>query len=93
MGEACPGTNYYGVKLVTEELIPLLQLSNSAKIVNVSSTLGQLELVLNEKAKKELSDTDSLTEEKVEELLKRYLEDLKEDCWKPKDGLLIFRLT
>ncbi|XP_028051443.1 short-chain dehydrogenase/reductase 2b-like isoform X3 [Camellia sinensis] len=79
MGEACLGTNYYGVKLVTEEFIPLLQLSDSAKIVNVSSTLGQLELVLNEKAKKELSDTDSLTEEKVEEVLKRYLEDLKED--------------
>ncbi|GMQ07133.1 hypothetical protein CsSME_00051464 [Camellia sinensis var. sinensis] len=79
MGEACLGTNYYGVKLVTEEFIPLLQLSDSAKIVNVSSTLGQLELVLNEKAKKELSDTDSRTEEKVEEVLKRYLEDLKED--------------
>ncbi|KAI7988088.1 Short-chain dehydrogenase/reductase 2b [Camellia lanceoleosa] len=78
MGETCLGTNYYGVKLVTEELIPLLQLSDSAKIVNVSSTLGQLELVLNEKAKKELSDTDSLTEEKVEEVLKRYLEDLLE---------------
>ncbi|CAL5360032.1 unnamed protein product [Camellia sinensis] len=30
-------------KVVTEELIPLLQLSDSAKIVNVSSTLGQLE--------------------------------------------------
>ncbi|CAL5437371.1 unnamed protein product [Camellia sinensis] len=83
MGEACLGTNYYGVKLVTEELIPLLQLSDSAKIVNVSSTLGQLELVLNEKAE-ELSDTDSLTEEKVEEVLKRYLEDLKEDLLETK---------
>ncbi|CAL5437373.1 unnamed protein product [Camellia sinensis] len=84
MGEACLGTNYYGVKLVTEELIPLLQLSDSAKIVNVSSTMGQLEVVLNEKAKKELSDTDSLTEEKVEEVLKRYLEDLKEDLLETK---------
>ncbi|KAI7989685.1 Short-chain dehydrogenase/reductase 2b [Camellia lanceoleosa] len=84
MGEACLGTNYYGVKLVTEEFIPVLQLSDSAKIVNVSSTLGQLELVLNEKAKKELSDTDNLTEEKVEEVLKRYLEDLKEDLLETK---------
>ncbi|KAI7988781.1 Short-chain dehydrogenase/reductase 2b [Camellia lanceoleosa] len=84
MGEACLGTNYYGVKLVTEELIPFLQLSDSAKIVNVSSTMGQLELVLNEKAKKELSDTDSLTEEKVEEVLKRYLDDLKEDLLETK---------
>ncbi|KAL7167484.1 hypothetical protein ACSBR2_038028 [Camellia fascicularis] len=84
MGEACLGTNYYGVKLVTEEFIPLLQLSDSPKIVNVSSTMGQLELVLNEKAKKELSDTDSLTEEKVEEVLKRYLEDLKEDLLETK---------
>ncbi|KAI7990010.1 Short-chain dehydrogenase/reductase 2b [Camellia lanceoleosa] len=39
---------------------------------------------LNEKAKKELSDSDSLIEEKVEEVLKRYLEDLKEDLLETK---------
>jgi (+)-neomenthol dehydrogenase len=40
----CLRTNYYGITLVTKELIPLLQLSNSARIINVSSTLGQLKV-------------------------------------------------
>jgi len=39
----CLRTNYYGIKLVSKELIPLLQLSNSARIINVSS-LGQLKV-------------------------------------------------
>ncbi|KAF5943271.1 hypothetical protein HYC85_020913 [Camellia sinensis] len=66
MGEACLGTNYYGVKLVTEELIPLLQLPDC------------------QNSKKELSDTDSHAEEKVEVVLKRYLDDLKEDLLETK---------
>lgn len=42
--ETCLKTNYYGVKLLTEELIPLLQLSDNPKIVNVSASLGQLQV-------------------------------------------------
>ncbi|KAI3903502.1 hypothetical protein MKW98_032156, partial [Papaver atlanticum] len=38
----CLETNYYGVKSVTKALIPLLQLSESPRIVNVSSALGKL---------------------------------------------------
>ena len=38
----CMRTNYYGAKLVTEALLPLLQLSSSGKIVNVSSGFGLL---------------------------------------------------
>lgn len=39
----CLDTNYYGVKNVTEALIPLLQLSTSgARIVNVSSLRSEL---------------------------------------------------
>ncbi|KAG5563164.1 hypothetical protein RHGRI_005800 [Rhododendron griersonianum] len=79
VAEACLRTNYYGVKLVTEELIPLLQLSDSPRIVNVSSILGQLKLISNEKAKKELSDIESLTVEKVDELVQEFAKDLKED--------------
>jgi len=33
----CVETNYYGAKRTTEALIPLLQLSDSPRIVNVSS--------------------------------------------------------
>ncbi|XP_058202526.1 (+)-neomenthol dehydrogenase-like isoform X3 [Rhododendron vialii] len=79
VAEACLRTNYYGVKLVTEELIPLLQLSDSPRIVNVSSTRGQLQLISNEKAKKELTDIESLTVEKVDELVQEFAKDFKED--------------
>ncbi|KAK9276403.1 hypothetical protein L1049_005936 [Liquidambar formosana] len=77
--EGCLRTNYYGPKQLTQALIPLLQKSNAARIVNVSSTLGQLKLISNEKAKKELGDADGLTEEKVDEVVKGFLEDVKED--------------
>ena len=38
----CMRTNYYGAKLVTEALLPLLQLSSSGRIVNVSSGFSLL---------------------------------------------------
>lgn len=38
----CFKTNYYGIKQLTKALIPLLQKSDSARVVNVSSALGQL---------------------------------------------------
>lgn len=44
MAEPCIRTNYYGTKGVTEELVPLLQLSNSARIVNLSSLFGELKV-------------------------------------------------
>ncbi|PKI39959.1 hypothetical protein CRG98_039622 [Punica granatum] len=39
----CLETNFYGAKRVTKGLLPLLQLSNSARIINVSSKLGLLQ--------------------------------------------------
>ncbi|KAF3949573.1 hypothetical protein CMV_024572 [Castanea mollissima] len=77
--ENCLRTNYYGTKQVSKELIPLLQLSNSARIVNVSSGLGQLKFISNENARKKLEDVDGLTEEKVDEVVKGFLEDVKEN--------------
>ncbi|KAJ4971608.1 hypothetical protein NE237_004707 [Protea cynaroides] len=41
--EECLQANYYGPKRVTEALLPILQLSDSPRIVNVSSSLGKLE--------------------------------------------------
>ncbi|KAK3019305.1 hypothetical protein RJ639_004625 [Escallonia herrerae] len=76
--EACLRTNYYGVKQVTRELIPLLELSNSPRIVNVSSTMGQLQLIPSKRVKKELGDVGGLTEEKVDAVVKEFLEDVKE---------------
>ncbi|TKY63511.1 Short-chain dehydrogenase/reductase 2b [Spatholobus suberectus] len=43
LAEECLQINYYGAKIIVESLMPLLQLSDSPRIVNVSSFLGQLE--------------------------------------------------
>ena len=42
--EECLQTNYYGAKRTVEALFPLLQLSDSPRIVNVSSGAGKLEV-------------------------------------------------
>ncbi|XP_059461950.1 salutaridine reductase-like [Corylus avellana] len=75
----CIRTNYYGMKLVSKELIPLLQSSNSARIINVSSSLGQLKHIPNENTRKELGDVDGLTEGKVDKVVEGFLEDVKEN--------------
>nr|XP_023886946.1 salutaridine reductase-like [Quercus suber]POE67962.1 salutaridine reductase [Quercus suber] len=82
--EDCLRTNYYGTKQVSEALIPLLLLSNSGRIVNVSSTLGQLKFISNENAKKELGEVDDLTEEKVDKVVEGFLEDVKENLIETK---------
>ncbi|PQP93892.1 (+)-neomenthol dehydrogenase-like [Prunus yedoensis var. nudiflora] len=46
--EECLQINYYGAKRTAEALIPLLQLSDSPRIVNVSSFLGKL-MILEKK--------------------------------------------
>ncbi|PON52905.1 Short-chain dehydrogenase/reductase [Parasponia andersonii] len=40
----CLETNYYGAKATIEALVPVLQLSDSPRIVNVSSLLGCLQV-------------------------------------------------
>ncbi|CAL5360028.1 unnamed protein product [Camellia sinensis] len=70
---------YYGPKQLTQALLPLLQLSNSTRIVNVSSTLGQLKV-----AKKVLNKGDKLAEEKVYEVVNQFLKDVKQDMLETK---------
>ncbi|KAF5191453.1 Carbonyl reductase [NADPH] [Thalictrum thalictroides] len=77
--EKCIETNYYGTKAVTEALLPFLQLSNSANIVNVSSVYGTLQFIHSEKVKEELNNVESLTEEGLDKLLQRFLKDFKEN--------------
>ncbi|KAG8391787.1 hypothetical protein BUALT_Bualt01G0223300 [Buddleja alternifolia] len=71
-------TNYYGAKRVTEALLPLLQLSKSPRIVNVSSSMGKLKNIPNEWAKGILSDVENLTEERIDQVLNEFLKDFKE---------------
>ncbi|KAK1420337.1 hypothetical protein QVD17_21851 [Tagetes erecta] len=79
LGEKCLKTNYYATKTVTESLIPLLQLSRSPRIVNLTSTYGDLYWFHNEKLKEELEDIDNLTEERIEEIIQGFLTDFKAD--------------
>ncbi|XP_047983718.1 (-)-isopiperitenone reductase-like [Salvia hispanica] len=82
--EECIETNYYGAKRVIKALIPLLQLSDSPRIVNVSSTLGCIVLQPNEWAKGVLSSKEGLSEERVDEVVQEFLNDLKENKVKEK---------
>ena len=40
----CFQTNYYGVKIMMEVFLPLVQLSNFGRIVNVSTRLAKLQV-------------------------------------------------
>ncbi|KAG6663457.1 hypothetical protein CIPAW_02G028100 [Carya illinoinensis] len=61
-----------------EALLPLLQLSNSTRIINVSSLMGHLKYIPNEWAKGVFSEIKSLTEERLDEVLSEFLKDFKE---------------
>ncbi|CAL1366208.1 unnamed protein product [Linum trigynum] len=78
--EECLNTNYYAVKNLTESLLPLLQLSDSgARIVNVTSLRGELWRIRSDDLRKEFAEVESLSEEKLDEILKRFLHDFKEN--------------
>ncbi|KAJ9699311.1 hypothetical protein PVL29_008085 [Vitis rotundifolia] len=79
LAEECVKTNYYGTKGVTEALFPCLLLSNSGRIVNVSSSLGKLKFVSNERVRMELNDVDVLSVERLDEIVNEFLNDVKED--------------
>ncbi|KAK4738745.1 hypothetical protein R3W88_002442 [Solanum pinnatisectum] len=80
----CLETNFYGAKRMSEAFIPLLQLSNSPRIVNVASFLGKLKLLCNEWAKNVLSDAKSLTEERIDQVLNEFLKDFTENAIEDK---------
>ncbi|KAK1578925.1 hypothetical protein Q3G72_034227 [Acer saccharum] len=79
MAEECVNTNYYGAKRMAEALIPLLQSSDSARIVNVSALNGVLKNIPSKWAQAVLGDFESLTEEKIDKVLNKFLEDFKEE--------------
>ncbi|KAK1420336.1 hypothetical protein QVD17_21850 [Tagetes erecta] len=85
LGEKCLKTNYYATKRVTESFIPLLQLSKSPRIVNVTSIYGDLRWFHNEKLKEELRDIDNLTENRIDEIIKWFMSDFK-NCKLHKNG-------
>ncbi|KAL4621855.1 hypothetical protein ACB092_06G258600 [Castanea dentata] len=82
--EECLETNYYGAKRMVEALNTLLQLSHSPTIVNVSSFMGKLKEIPNEWAQGMLTNAESLTEEKLDEVLSEFLKDFKEGSLEAK---------
>ncbi|KAF8026607.1 hypothetical protein BT93_F3176 [Corymbia citriodora subsp. variegata] len=70
--------NYYGAKRMVDAFIGLLQLSDSPRIVNVSSGGGKLAFFPDGWAKNVLSDAEHLTEEKVNEVLTEFLKDFRQ---------------
>ncbi|KAH7864044.1 hypothetical protein Vadar_025005 [Vaccinium darrowii] len=78
------GNKYYGAKAMIEAFIPLLQLSDSPRIVNGSSGMGKLKNIPSERVKGALNDAETLTEDKVGELLNEFLEDFKEKSLETK---------
>ncbi|KAK1314466.1 Salutaridine reductase [Acorus calamus] len=77
MAEDCLKTNFYGIKHVTEALLPLLHLSHSPRIVNISSLYGLLSFIPNDRIRQKLDDIDSLTEDDLHEVTQSFLSDFK----------------
>ncbi|TYH95676.1 hypothetical protein ES332_A12G122500v1 [Gossypium tomentosum] len=84
LSEECLKTNYYGVKTVCETLLPLLHLSDSPRIINISSSMGQLKNISNEWAKAVLGDAENLTDDKVDQVLRIFMNDFKEGSLEAK---------
>ncbi|XP_042489545.1 salutaridine reductase isoform X2 [Macadamia integrifolia] len=75
-------TNYYGTKLLTEALLPLFRRSSSlSRILNISSQLGQLN-VKNPTIREELEDEERLSEERIDIVVRWFLESVKKGTWK-----------
>ncbi|CAI9101757.1 OLC1v1039164C1 [Oldenlandia corymbosa var. corymbosa] len=86
----CLQTNYYGAKRMIESFLPLLQSSQSPRIVNVSAEMGKLENIPSKWAQEILSDVDNLTEERVDEVVNEFLKDFKEGTLETKGWPLYF---
>ncbi|BAF22593.1 short-chain dehydrogenase/reductase 2b isoform X1 [Oryza sativa Japonica Group] len=76
----CLNTNYYGLKWITEALLPLLKQSPSgARIVNTTSLRSELKRIPNEKLRDELRNIDIWDEARIEAMLNEFLLDLKNE--------------
>ncbi|AET02069.1 putative oxidoreductase [Medicago truncatula] len=85
LAEECVEINFFGAERVTEALIPLLQLSTSPRIVNVSSRRGKFKFMPNEWARGVFDDINNVTNEKLGEVLREFLKDYKEGALETKN--------
>ncbi|WVZ60993.1 hypothetical protein U9M48_010934 [Paspalum notatum var. saurae] len=75
-GKVCLRTNYHGTKRVIGALLPLLLASDDGRVVNVSSEFGQLRHFGNAELARELDDVETLTEERLDEVVSTFVADL-----------------
>ncbi|KAG2652642.1 hypothetical protein PVAP13_1NG368838 [Panicum virgatum] len=78
LAKECLDINFNGTRDVTDCLIPLLLLSKSGRVVNITSQVAQLKFMSNEGVIKVLSDIDNLSEEKLDEVSSTFLADFKD---------------
>lgn len=79
-------TNYYGVKRVTNALLPLMKQSlNGARIINVSSQAATLQ-GFTSCLKKKISNVDCLSEGMLDNLATKYLDEVKGGRFYIKDA-------
>ncbi|KAK3204246.1 hypothetical protein Dsin_018292 [Dipteronia sinensis] len=75
-------TNFYGVKLLTDALLPMFRRSPSkCRILNISSRLGSLNKVRNPNIR-EILEKDDLTEEQIGDVVTLFLQSVKKGTWK-----------
>ncbi|XP_030550886.2 (+)-neomenthol dehydrogenase-like [Rhodamnia argentea] len=82
--EECLNINYYGAKRMVDAFIGLLQPSDLPTIVNVSSSMGKLENLPEGLAREVFSNAESLTEGKVDEVLKEFLNNFQQGSLRTK---------
>lgn len=75
--EDCLRINYHGNKTVTEALLPLLRSSSHGRVVNVTSAWGLLRFFSGEELRQELDNIDNLTKQRLDEISRLFLDDLK----------------
>ncbi|KAJ1279898.1 hypothetical protein BS78_04G190500 [Paspalum vaginatum] len=76
-------TNFYGAKMVTEALLPLLRRSPStSRILNISSQLGLLNKLKNPQLRRMLLDEAALTERDIEGMVSRFLAQVGDGSWR-----------
>lgn len=83
-------TNYFGTKRMIEAMLPLLKPSPyGGRIVNVSSRLGRVNGRRNRigdaSLKEQLLTDDRLSEELIDGMVMKFLEQVKQDSWSPDD--------
>lgn len=71
-------TNYYGVKYVTKAMLPVLRQSPAgARVIIVSSKLGQLNSLRNHYPEELFKNREQITEDGVDEFVKAFMEEMK----------------